>query len=223
MRLLTIPKFGSTLSTVCSELQSLLQSLNSISCQLYCSFTVFIICVLSFWPQFPFQQHSVFSLGPKIYMVIPSSNRFSDLAFRLSIPDAFLWGVSLLVCLKPSVVPNSPKDPREAWERLIAGSRTKGLNPCRQPTYLLLLPSCVTLCKLHKLFESSFLYLHMEVEVVTIINHLIEAQYQHCSRRVKLCTFLLNVQQQQSMVPFPYIWFVFMKEPPHPTSLAPVS
>lgn len=153
-----------------------------------------------------------------------SSNSFSDLAFRLSIPDAFLWGVSLLACLKPSAVPNNPKDPKEAWEQLMTGSRTKGLNPYRQQTCLLLLPSCVTLCKLHKHSESSFPYLHMEDEVVTIINHLLKAQYQHFSRRVKLYPYLLNVQQQQrSMVPFPYNWFIFMKEPPHPSSFAPGS
>lgn len=153
-----------------------------------------------------------------------SSNSFSDLAFRLSIPDAFLWGVSLLACLKPSAVPNNPKDPKEAWEQLLTGSRTKGLNPYRQQTCLLLLPSCVTLCKLHKLSESSSPYLHMEDEVVTIINHLLKAQYQHFSRRIKLYPYLLNVQQQQqSMVPFPYNWFIFMKEPPHPSSFAPGS
>ena len=64
----------------------------------------------------------------------------------------------------------------------------------------------------------------MEDEVVTIVDHLLNAQYQLCSRRVKLYPFLLNVQQQQqSMVPFPYNWFIFMKEPPHPSSFAPGS
>ena len=72
--------------------------------------------------------------------------------------------------------------------------------------------------------QSSFPYLHMEDEVVTVVNHLLNAQYQHCSRRVKLYPFLLNVQQQQqSMVPFPYNWFIFMKGPPHPSSFAPGS